>query len=100
MITHIQSGAYTEIDFLSKKQLRERVAKYGFIEIRSILHFIDFVCSSPPDSSDYTFIRSKIKLCLHHHDDDSDYFIDLREFISELDAIFYFEQEGYVSEIK
>jgi hypothetical protein len=79
----------TEADFLSKKQLRERIAKYGFIEISDVLHFIDLVCSSPPDLSDYSFIRNKIELCLRHHDDSSNYFIDLREFASELDAMFY-----------
>lgn len=72
---------------MSKKQLRERVQSYGFIEIADILRFIDFVCIPLPDKGDYIFIRNKIELCLKNHDNGSDYFITLREFASELDAM-------------
>lgn len=33
------------------------------------------------------FIRDKIYLCLKYHDNGSNYFIDLREFASMLDAM-------------
>lgn len=72
---------------MSKNQLRERIGHYGFVEVADILRFIDFICSSPPDRSDYAFIRSKLDLCLRHHDNGSNYFIELREFASELDAM-------------
>lgn len=83
----LRSRQNTGIDFLSKKQLKERVSLYGFVEIADVLRFIDFICSSPPDRSDYVFIRSKIDLCLRRHDNGSNYFIELREFASELDAM-------------
>ncbi|MBS1205271.1 MAG: hypothetical protein H6R25_2170 [Proteobacteria bacterium] len=76
-----------ECFYLSKEQLRERVSHYGFIEIVDILRFIDSICSSPPGRGDYFFIRDKIGLCLCHHDNESDYFIPLRELATELDCL-------------
>ncbi|ELC6383286.1 hypothetical protein Q8V88_003984 [Enterobacter hormaechei] len=72
---------------MSKKQLREKIEGFGFVEVADVLRFIEFVCSSPPEKSDYIFIRHKVELCLKHHDDGSNYFIELREFASELDAM-------------
>ncbi|MGE9552890.1 hypothetical protein ACQPT2_17130 [Erwinia amylovora] len=71
----------------SKGKIKERLSFYGFTEIADIMRFIKLVCSTPPDVSDFNFIRSKIDLCLRHHDNGSDYFIALREFASELDAV-------------
>ena len=72
---------------LSKKQLRERIEGFGFVEVADVLRFIEFVCSSPPEKSDYIFIRHKIDLILRRYDNGSNYFIELREFASELDAL-------------
>ncbi|HFQ9141769.1 TPA: hypothetical protein ACHTOV_004255 [Enterobacter cancerogenus] len=77
----------TQRIYLPREQLRERVGRYGFIEIADILRFIDFICSSPPERNDYIFIRGKLDLCLRHHDDGGDYFIPLRELATELDCL-------------
>lgn len=73
--------------YLQKEQIRERVGGYGFIEIADVLRFIDLICSSPPDRSDYVFIRGKLDLCLRYHDNGDDYFIPLRELVTELDCL-------------
>jgi hypothetical protein len=77
----------TERFYLQKEQIRERVNSYGFIEIVDVLRFIDLICSSPPGRNDYIFIRGKLDLCLRHHDDEGDYFIPLRELVTELDCL-------------
>jgi hypothetical protein len=86
----INMAQASEKMLLSITQIRQRVDQYGFIEFASILKFIEYVCSSPPDIGDYSFIRAKVRLCLQHHDDGSDYFIAIREFASELDALITF----------
>lgn len=87
MTPNLQSSQNARKAFLSKSQLKERFVHYGFIEIADVLRFIEFACSSPPERSDYMFIRDKIYLCLKYHDNGSNYFIELREFASMLDAM-------------
>lgn len=90
-MSFLRSERSAEKCILSKKQLRERIEIFGFVEVADVLRFIEFVCSSPPEKSDYIFIRHKIDLCLRKYDNDSDYFIVLREFASELDAMISIE---------
>lgn len=74
---------------LSVKEIRERIDRYGFTEISDIIIFLDVICHGLPDLPDYIYIRRKLDRCLSHHDNGSDYFIPLREFACELDAILY-----------
>ncbi|MGK3143635.1 hypothetical protein [Pantoea sp. C2G6] len=75
---------------MSKEEMIKRLSYYGFSEVADILRFIKLVCSSPPDLIDFTYIRNKVGSCLDHNDDGSEYFIGLREFASELDAVLYY----------
>lgn len=95
MISSFQDERFKQRIHLSKKELKERVGYYGFIEMADILRFIDFICSSPPERNDYLFTRGKLGLCLRHHDDGSDYFIPLRELATELDCLIGISQ-GYI----
>lgn len=72
---------------LTKVNLYERISPFGFTEIADIYHFLKSVRPFYPDRSVYFYIRTKISECLRKNDDGSDYFIPLREFLSELTCI-------------
>lgn len=75
------------ICFMNKVQIKNRIRKFGFIEVADILRFLELMCDKELDVADYAYIRSKIGSCLKYHDDHSDYFIPLREFATELDCM-------------
>lgn len=74
----------------SSENIRERLKAYGFTEIDDILSFLNLFRESPPGNCEYIYIRSKLGLCLQQHDNESDYFIPLREFVTELDCLINF----------
>lgn len=71
---------------LTKMQISDRICNYGFAEIGDILNFLSCCCGKCPDCCDYIYIRSKLGVCLSVHDDQSGYFIPLRELACELDC--------------
>lgn len=74
----------------SAENIRMRLKDYCFSEVEDIFHFLNLFCNSPPGNCEYAYIRSKLGLCLKHHDNQSDYFIPLREFAAELDCLISF----------
>ena len=88
-----RTGSYFVLDEFrpSRELLKCRVRRYGFIEISDILRFLDSVCKPVPDDSDLLYIRSKIEKCLDTHDNQSAYFIPLRELATELDCFVHFQ---------
>ncbi|CAH6160762.1 hypothetical protein [Pantoea agglomerans] len=76
--------------FFSAENIRVRLKDYAFSEVEDIFHFLTLFRKSPPGNCEYVYIRSKLGLCLKHHDNQSDYFIPLREFAAELDCLISF----------
>lgn len=72
---------------LTKIDLYDRISHFGFTEIADIYQFLKSVRPFYPDKNVYRYIRAKIAECLRTNDDGSDYFIPLREFLSELSCI-------------
>lgn len=70
--------------------IRERLKDYGFTEIDDVVSFLNLFRESPPGDCEYIYIRNKLGLCLEHHDNETDYFIPLREFVTELDCLIAF----------
>ena len=72
---------------LTRMQISERVRPYSFPETGDILRFLSLFSGMQPDDSSYIYIRSKLGQCLSAHDDNSSYFIPLRELACELDCL-------------
>lgn len=72
---------------LTRKKVHEKIQGFGFTEVTDILIFLDFICGSELDVSEIAYLRQKIHLCLRRNDNESDYFIRLREFAAELDCL-------------
>lgn len=79
-------------DTLSRENAYDKIKSYGFTEIGDLITFLQVICNTNLDISELIYFRSKIDVCLRHHDDSSDYFIPLREFASELDCLINVKQ--------
>ncbi|MDQ1223893.1 hypothetical protein QE443_000054 [Pantoea ananatis] len=65
-------------DKLSRRRLRERLSRYGFVECCMLICFLDMCCSDRLGMGELFYIRSKIRECLWNHDEGSAWFDDLR----------------------
>lgn len=76
---------------LTCKRVLDTLKVYGFIEVGDIFSFINFVCQTDSgtslDISEIAYIRKKLEICLNNNDNESNYFIPLREFAIELDCL-------------
>lgn len=63
---------------LKPEVLQQVFRKYGFEECSTLLAFIDLFYILHLDRSTLGYILSKAEECLHHHDNGSDYFNELR----------------------
>ncbi|ELW1648937.1 hypothetical protein NTH58_004035 [Enterobacter oligotrophicus] len=72
---------------LSRKRIGALLGGFGFVEAADICRFLSLVCNEVPDTGDYLYLRFKIGQCLSRHDDKSEYFIPLRELVTELDCM-------------
>jgi len=73
--------------FLTRKRALNILKAYGFIEIADAIKFLQLICGNELDTSEIAYLRKKIEFCLKNHDNQSDYFIPLREFATELDCL-------------
>ncbi len=79
------------IESLSRQALIDRLSHYGFIECGMMLTFLHMICDVTLGVGELTYLRDKIKECLNEHDNQSDYFNDLRKLYAHLDeGIIYF----------
>ncbi|WP_191939663.1 hypothetical protein IFU37_023305 (plasmid) [Pantoea agglomerans] len=72
---------------LTRTGVRERIRDYGFTEVADVLTFLNTVCRAELGLNEIVYIRRIIGSCLGRNDDKSDYFIPLREFVTELDCL-------------
>ena len=84
-------GSMPEGLWLTSEQINEKINGYGFIEISDIGRFLALFCGTTPCWCDYIYIRAKLAECLLMHDDQSEYFIPLRELACDLDCLVYDE---------
>lgn len=84
-------GFYPENDYFSRQRIGEKVRDYGFIEIAEISKFLKLMCGDELDAVDLSYVRGKLGACLRHHDNGSDYFMQLRELASELDSLSWYK---------
>lgn len=69
---------------LKSKDVDSVLDKYGFIELGYICEYISAHCKEELSFLDCYFIRLCLRECLNHHDNDTDYFIPLRELDTQL----------------
>lgn len=63
----------------STTHLAAKLARYGFTECSMLRAFILCICCDSPGIPELGYMRLKLRECLVHHDNGSDWFADLRE---------------------
>ena len=74
-------------DCLTRAVVRERIRDYGFTEVADVLVFLNTLFRAEMGMNEIVYVRKVIGACLERNDDKSDYFIPLREFVTELDCL-------------
>lgn len=79
---------------LSRTHMEKRVGRYGFIECGMLMHFLLLICDDEPGLTELIYIKEKISECLRNHDNQSDYFSDLKVLRREIcDEIVFLTSE-------
>ncbi|CAI2092500.1 Uncharacterised protein [Serratia ficaria] len=71
--------------------LIKKLGGYGFIECSLLVSFLQLFCNEDPGVIELQYIRDKVREFLGKHDNQSDYFSDLRQVFQDThDAITHF----------
>lgn len=73
--------------------IREKIIKYGFIEISELLIFLEHFCYSEIAVEESKYILDILKKCISSHDNGSIYFRELHELSFELEK---WHSENYI----
>lgn len=71
---------------LGRQLLIQRIGYYSFIECASMINFLQYICDDQPGLPELCYLQEKIRECLQVHDNQDDYFTDLRQVSKDIDA--------------
>lgn len=69
---------------VARNALIKRLGFYGFIECAELVTFLQIICNDEPGACELRYIRDKVQQCLDIHDNQNDYFSELRRVCEEL----------------
>ncbi|KLR24038.1 hypothetical protein ABR28_10250 [Enterobacter hormaechei subsp. hoffmannii] len=71
---------------LGRQSLIQRIGYYGFIECASMINFLQYICDDQPGIPELHYLLHKTRECLRTHDNQDDYFAELRQLCQDISA--------------
>lgn len=72
---------------ISRESLIKKLSQYSFNEAFEIITFLKLYCTTIPSESSLVFIVEKLTSLLDKHDDESDFFTELRTIKKRMESM-------------
>ena len=69
---------------LGRQSLIRRIGCYGFTECAGMINFLQHICDDQPGVPELRYLQDKTHECLQAHDNQDDYFADLRQLCQDI----------------
>ena len=71
---------------LGRQSLIQRIGYYGFVECAGMINFLQYICDDQPGITELRYLQDKTRECLQAHDNQDEYFADLRQLCQDISA--------------